>query len=142
LIKEITNFSSYFIIDRLEVINQSDDPFLFINGLIVRNIDFDNCDAVLIILNTYKYLSYSKIINPINKTLPKRKRNSKGGFQRSIPYKKLPKGRYEIKFQLLNVKKSIIYEFNPKISLIIDNNTVSIIKLYSNDVNNHNLVSP
>jgi hypothetical protein len=125
-IKKLENPNEYLEFTKFDMVGIDNKEYISINGIIYKNNNIRNYDKVIGVFENNKYICYSNISNPFIKTLPKRKRDKRGGFLCNIPFKTLKKGKYAFKIQFVNKENTIAYEINPNITLIIDNNILII----------------
>jgi hypothetical protein len=127
----INNFRDYIVFDEINCYTKSDDPYIQISGAVINPNMKGPVDAVVILVDTNRYISYYGFHNPVVVKLSRRSRFHKSGFFRAIPVRLLDEGESYISIQFYDRDKQILYDTGKIFRILIMNDNVEISLLYN-----------
>jgi hypothetical protein len=123
-LKKLTDSQNYVTISDVDLYKTFDDPYLLILGAAIDPTGERSLDSIYILFNEYKFECFYGIKNRNVSKISMRKRHKRSGFLREIPIRLLQDGRYDVKIQLLNKEKTILYETETLFTITITDNKV------------------
>jgi hypothetical protein len=123
-LKKLTDSQNYVTISDVDLYNTFDDPYLLILGAAIDPTGERSLDSIYILFNEYKFECFYGTKNRNVSKISTRKRHRRSGFLREIPIRLLPDGRYDVRIQLLNKERTILYETETLFSIVITDNQV------------------